>query len=297
MNKKNSRVYKGLVKKRPDKETIKAARIVWERISDVVRGENDFTCEPLKPLNRFFRRYTNTYEYPQDGWQVRKILIPDKATKYGEGYHKIAIVACTAETEAGVKEAMMRAGEVKTKLEKIQAHITTETVIILSKNIPFMDANRLRGALTSEYRKVFIYSVKNAIGVAKNALNKFANLFTIRAKAILKLPKLKEEMRDLAYIFLKRGEELSKQVSQLEKVLGIMSKGKKEIQKARNAAWRFIQKAREWGISVWFDKEELYDFGHVKDKINLAADLQGIDIYRLQQLDDKSEAEERFKGG
>ena len=305
MKTKEVEVYKGIVEKdskqpesdQPkqsniDREVTRAARIIYERIAEVIRGENDLTLEYPAWIKEKLGKYTNTYEY-KDGWKVSKILLPDRATKDGVGYHKIAIVESTAETEAGVSEAIRRGIEIKTKLEKSHAHITTETIIVLSHNITFQVANRLRVLLSTEHRKIFIYSVKNAIGVAKNALNKFANLFTIRARKIKDLPRLGEQMQILADTLLKRGEKLFNSVSRLAKALKIMTVPKKQLRKARDAAWKYLQQARDWGVKVWINKEDEPDT--IYDKVNLAAQLQGIDLFELDQSEFKAEAERRLK--
>ena len=286
MNKKNKRLYKGLGKQQLDRETIRAGRIIFERMAEVIAKETDFTKVDTKPLKTVFGAYTNRYEY-KDGWRVRKLLLPDRGTKSGDGYHKIAVVTCSAETEAGIGEAIKRAVEVKTKLEWQKRHITKETVIILSSKISFEEANRVRGLVSDQHRTVYIYSVKNAIGVAKNALKKFANLFSIRAQKIQKLPKLREEMQTLADVFAKRAQGLFEHVEQLAKAFEIASKGKKELRKARDAAWKYQAKARkEWGVKVpWLTREDLYNPEEVYRKVNLAADYQGIDIQRLLILE------------
>lgn len=301
MKKIESRVYKGIVEKdgkKPEpeqfninREVTRAGRVIFERIVDVIREEDDLTREYTARIKQMLGKYTNTYEYA-NGWRVHKILLPDRATKHGEGYHKIAIVESTAETEQGVSEAIRRGIEVKTKLEKSQVHITAETVIVLSHNISFQLANKLRVLLSTEYRKIFIYSVKNAIGVAKNALNKFANLFTIRGRKIRDLPRLREEMQILADILLKRGEKLFSSVSQLAKALKIMTVPKSQLRKARNAAWKYLVKAREWGVKVWINKEDEPDT--IYDKVNLAAQLQGIDLFELEQSEFEAKAKRQI---
>ena len=274
-----------------NKEVTRAGRVIYGRIVEAITEEDDLTREYTTRIKQILGRYTNTYQYP-DGWRVQKILLPDRATKHGEGYHKIAIVESTAETEAGVNEAIRRGIKVKTKLEKSQMHITAETIIVLSHNIPFQLANRLRVLLSTEYRKIFIYSVKNAIGVAKNALNKFANLFTIRGRKIRDLPRLREEMQILADTLLKRGEKLFSSVSQLAKALKMMTVPKRELRKARDAAWKYLVKAREWGVKVWINKEDNPDI--IYDKVNLAAQLQGIDLFEREQSEFEAEAKRRL---
>ena len=306
MNKEGSRVYKDLVEKgskqteqeqpkqsKIDKEVIRAARVIYERIVEAIREEDDLTREYTARIKRVLGRYTNTYKY-EDDWRVQKILLPDRATKHGTGYHKIAIVESTAETEEGVSEAIRRGIEVKTKLEKSQAHITAETIIVLSHNIPFKVANRLRVALSTGHRTIFIYSVKNAIGVAKNALKKFANLFTIRARKIKDLPRLREEMQILADTLLKRGEKLFSHVSQLAKALTMMTVPKSQLRKARDAAWRYLKQARKWDVKVWVNKEDWDNLDTVYDKINLAAQLQGADLFEMEQNEFKTEAKQRL---
>ena len=306
MNKKESRVYKGIIEKgskqpeqeqpkqsKINKEVTRAARAIYERIVEAIREEDDLTREYTARIKRVLGRYTNTYQYA-DGWRVQKILLPDRATKHGTGYHKIAIVESTAETEQGVSEAIRRGIEVKTKLEKSQAHITAETIIVLSHNIPFKVANRLRVALSTEHRTIFIYSVQNAIGVAKNALKKFANLFTIRARKIKDLPRLREEMQILADTLLKRGEKLFSSVSRLAKALTMMTVPKSQLRKARDAAWRYLKQARKWGVKVWINKEDWDNLDTVYDKINLAAQLQGVDLFEMEQNEFKAEAKQRL---
>ena len=306
MNKKESRIYKGIVEKdnkQPEsdqpkqfninKEVTRAARVIYNRIVEAIKEEDDLTREYTAWIKQMLGKYTNIYLYP-DGWRVSKVLLPDRATKHGTGYHKIAIVESTAETEQGVSEAIRRGIEVKTKLEKSQAHITAETIIVLSHNISFELANRLRVLLSTEHRKIFIYSVKNAIGVAKNALKKFANLFTIRARKIKDLPRLREEMQILADTLIKRGEKLFSSVSQLAKALKIMTVPKRELRKARNAAWKYVTKAREWGVKCWISQEDWDNLDSVYDKVNLAAQLQGIDLFEMEQSEFRIEAKQRL---
>ena len=306
MYKKTEKVHKDIVKtnsKQPEqdqpkqsnihREVTRAGRIIYARIREIITEEDDLTLEYPAWIKQMLGKYTNTYEY-EDGWKVSKILLPDRATKYGEGYHKIAIIESTAETEVGVSEAIRRGIEIKTKLEKSKAHITAETIIVLSHNISFQVANRLRVLLSTEHRKVFIYSVKNAIGVAKNALKKFANLFTIRARKIKDLPRLREEMQILADTLMKRGEKLFSFVSQLAKALTIMTVPKKELRKARDAAWKYLAKARDWGVKCWVSQEDWDNLDVVYDKINLTAQLQGIDLFELEQSEFKTEAERRL---
>ena len=305
MKTKEVEVYKGIVEKdskqpepnQPkhsniDREVTRAGRNIYEHITEVIRDENDLTREPAAWIKQMLGKYTNSYLYP-DGWRVSKVLLPDRAAKDGVGYHKVAIVECTAETEQGISEAIRRGIEVKTKLEKSQAHITAETVIVLSHNISFQMANTLRVLLSTEHRKIFIYSVKNAIGVAKNALKKFANLFTIRAQKIKDLPGgLSEEMQVLADTLRKRGEKLFSSVSQLAKALKMMTVPKRELRKARDAAWKYLVKAREWGVKVWINKEDNPDI--IYDKVNLAAQLQGIDLFEREQSEFEAEAKRRL---
>ena len=276
-----------------DREVIRAGRVIYERLIESIKDERDITREAATPLRHILRRYTNTFEYP-DGWRVSKVLLPDRATKHGAGYHKISIVTSTVETEQGVSEAIQRAIEVKTKLEKSQAHITAETVIVLSHHISFALANRLRVLLSTPHRKIFIYSVKNAIGVAKNALKKFANLFTIRARKIKDLPRLREEMQILSDALLKRGEKLFGHVTQLTKALSIMTVPKKQLRKAKDAAWKFLAQARDWGVNVWINKEDWLDINTIYDKISFAAQLQGIDLFEIEQVGFREEAKRRM---
>jgi hypothetical protein len=306
MYQKRGRVHKGIIEKdsaQPEKEQPKQSKIdnevhkaglsIYERIVGIIREENDLTRNDPSWIKGMLGKYTNTYTYP-DGWKVSKILLPDRVSKYGAGYHKVAIIESTAETEQGISEAIRRGIEVKTKLEHRHSHITAETIIVLSHNISFALANRLRVLLSTDHRKIFIYSVKNAIGVARNALKKFANLFTIRARKIKDLPRLSEAMQVLSDTLLKRGEILFKHVTQLTKALDMMLVPKKQLRKAKDAAWQFLTRARDWGVSVWIDKEDSKDPELVIDKVNLAAQLQGIDLFELEQSEFKTEAKRRL---
>lgn len=296
MNKKEIGVYKG---SEPDKLTIRTFKILYRRLEEVFRGEEDFRYDPPQPMNRFWKRYTNTWKFKEDGWLVHKILVPDSSTQQGDGYHNITIVACTAKTDMGVREAIRRAKEVKTLLAKTHATITKETIVILSSDISFEYANRLRGSDTNEFqsdfRQVLIYSVKNALGVAKHVLNKLANFFGVRAKAILKLPNLKEgALKNLGYLFLKRAKKLSEHVLQLGKAFEQLKKsGKRAI---RNMSWRLAWKARDvWGIHFWLNSEDLYDFEKVKETINRAAERQGVDLYEMERREVEIEVQKQVE--
>lgn len=304
--KEKGRVYKGLIdgdcsgtkSKQPqqssvDIEVTRANDSIYGNIREAIREENDLTREDRMWISHYFGNYTNQYTYP-DGWTVSKVLLPDSAARYGAGYHKVAIVASTAETEDGVREAIRRGIEVKAKFEHKKAHITTETIIVLSHNISFALANKLRVLMRTEHREVFIYSVKNAIGVAKSALKKFANLFAIRAQKIGNLPKLSESMQGLVEILSKRAKKLFSRVAQLAKALTMTVAPKKELREARNKAWKWLQSARKWGVSVWIGKEDWDDIDTVYDKISTAAQLQGIDLFEIEQLEFKEEAKRRL---
>lgn len=290
-------VYKSLlkkggersIKKQPkpfeiSKEVIKAGKIIFDRLWESMAQERDLSRETLPFVGSIKGRYTNDYTSPEDGWVVSKLLFPDNAAGAGKGYHRVAIVASTAETAAGVDEALKRAYQTKTKLEQgTSAHITGDTVIVLSSNIDFKLANELRRMFSNEQRTVFIYSVKNAIGVAKNAIKAFATLFTTRAQKILALPRLKEEMQILAETLRKRSEKLFRTVTNLSKLLERIILPKRELKKAKDAAYKYLSKAREWGLSIWVENEEFGDLDALYNKIMYKAQLQNIDLDAMQQ--------------
>lgn len=291
MNKKKNEVYKGIGlsnEQQPHKETIRATEILYNRIADMLRMEDDFTCEPLKPIGRFFGQYVKRKKF-ENGWIVQKIVMPDSSTQQGDGYQSIAIVATTAKTEEGISEARRRAAEVKTKIEKTGATTTNETVIILSGNLDFNTAKLSRQ--TRGNQKVYVFSVKNALGVVKVILKKFANLFSIRAKKILGLGGLEEgALKKLAYLFLKRAEKLSKDILQLEKALVERKKGtNKGINKLIGISFGLVNKAKKWGLKfgkgkgkLWVYDDDLLDPAYLRDKINLIAEMQGIDLFGIE---------------
>ena len=281
-----------------DKEVIRAYESLMGkrgRLEEIFRGERDFTTEPGTLIDRFWRKYTNQFKYP-DGWRVGVLMLPDDSTQNGAGYHKISVVASTIESNEGIGEAMRRAAEVKTKLEKAGRQITKETVVVLSANIPFIEAKKHNGPNYSGSKTIMVFSVKNALGVVKVVLNKLANFFTARAKGILRLPNLKEgTMKELAYLFLKRAERLGHHVGQLKQALVNGSMGaKRRLQKLIGQSYALIKMAKKtsirWGKGkgkLWVYDDDLPEPGYVRDKINLAADFQGIELF-------ESEAKEKM---
>lgn len=257
------------------------------RLEEIFRGERDFTTEPGTLIDRFWRKYTKQFEYP-DGWRVGVMMLPDDSVQNGAGYHKISVVASTIESNKGIAEAMRRAAKVKTKLEIEGRQITKETVVVLSANIPFIEAKKHNGPNYSGSKTVMVFSVKNALGVVKVVLNKLANFFTARAKGILQLPNLKEgATKELAYLFLKRAEHLGRHVEQLKQALVHGSMGaKRRLQKLIGQSYALINMAKKtsirWGKGkgkLWVYDDDLAEPGYVRDKINWAADFQGIELY------------------
>lgn len=268
------------------KEVIKTGEIIFNHLWESMVGTRDITREMLPGMKK--EKYTNVYTYPENGWVVSKLLFPDIATNQGEGYHRVAIVASTAETAAGVDKAIEKGIQTKTILENGKAHITAETIIVLSSNISFKLANELRRVFSNEHRTVFIYSVKNRIGVAKNALKAFGNLFTVRAKKILDLPgDLSEKMQVLAETLRKRGEKLLGSVSKLAKLLERIVTPKRELKKAKDAAYLYLSKLREWGLRIYVKNEEYEDIDALYDRINYTAQIQNIDAFEMEQAEMK----------
>jgi len=105
---------------------------------------------------------------------------------------------------------------------------------------------------------------------------------------------LKEEMQTLADTLQKRGEQLFSSVSQLAKALKIMTVPKRELRKARDAAWLYATKARKWGVKVWIAPEDWDNLDVVYQKINTAAQLQGIDLFEMEQSEYKARAKRRL---
>ena len=269
-----------------NKEVNRAAKIIYDRLWESMVEERDISLETVPVVGAIKGRYAKDYTFPETGWVVSKLLFPDIAATKGKGYHRVAIVASTAETPAGVNEAIKRAYETKTKLENTKAHITADTIIVLTSNISFKEANEMRRVFSDEHRTVFIYSVKNRIGVAKNALKAFANLFTARAQKILALPgTLRDEMQVLAEVLRKRGEKLLGAVYKLTKLLETRIAPKREIKKAKDAAYLYLSKLREWGLRIYVENDEFNDLDTLYKKINYTAQLQGIDPFEMEQAD------------
>jgi len=277
-----------------DKEVVRAHRIISDRIVDVIRDERDFLYESPTHIGRVLGRYVNTLEV-ENGWKVSKVLIPDRASRYGLGYHRVAIVASTAETKDGVEQAIKKGIEIKAKKEHSNAHITAETIIVLSSNISFEMANKLRSIFSNEHRTVFIYSVKNALGVAKNALKAFGNLFATRAQKLDAIPSLKEDFQMLADVFRERGKKLLAHVLKLAKALEMMLVPKRKLQAAKDAAWLWlVEVRRQTRIKVFFDKEEVTNPDLVYERINTTAQLQGIDLDSVMESLVGTNAKQRF---
>ena len=101
-------------------------------------------------------------------------------------------------------------------------------------------------------------------------------------------------MQILADTLLNRGEKLFSSVSQLAEALKMMTVPKKQVRKARDAAWKYVTKAREWGVKCWISQEDWDNLDIVYEKINLAAQLQGIDLFEMEQSEYKVEAKQRL---
>lgn len=273
------------------KEVEKAGKVIFNHLWESLAGERDISLETVPVVGGQRGKYANEYTFPENGWVVSKLLFPDIAATKGKGYHRVAIVASTVEGEAGVNEAIKRAYKTKTKLENTKAHITADTIIVLSNNISFKLANELRRRFSDEHRTVFIYSVKNRIGVAKNAIKAFANLFTVRAQKILALPgTLRDEMQVWAETLRKRGEKLLSSVYRLTKLLERIVTPKREAKKAKDAAYLYLSRLRDVGLRIYVINEEFNDLDALYNKINYTAQLQGIDPFEVEQADEDRKA-------
>lgn len=306
MNKEEACIYKDIDEQYLDKGVIRASEIVYRRIKEIISGEDDFICDPPRRIGRFLGRYQGQKEY-EDGWVVKKVLIPDISTRYGRGYHSVSVVASTATTDEGVSEAVRRAAEVKVAEEK--CGITRETIAVLSASIPFVDANLIRRNMNSKgngFRTILVYSVKNALGVARAILRKLANLFGLRSKAILNLPGLREsELKSFAYRLLKRAEELGKRIEQLSIALVEMKKsGQSGMKKLIGISYGLIKKAKKMGVrfgrgrgKLWVYDEDLLDPDYLREKVNWIAEIQGIDVdyYVRKEAEAKMRALENAK--
>lgn len=286
-----SSVYKGLEKGKHndiDKETLKASEILYRRLADVIRTEDDRTYTVVKPIRRFFGRYATVLE-SASGVVVKKVLIPD-STVQGKGYHSVTIAACAARAEADVVEAVKAATKVKTKAELVGGRITKETVVVLSKELSFIDANKSRSIGSTRTRSVQVFCVQNAVGVAKVVLKKLANLFDIRSQKILGARNVWGDLKEFGITLGERAKKLAKQVQQLEQALkegGFQAR--KAARRVRGMAWARVQQAREWGVRFYTTAEDLIDLRRVQDIINAAAKRQGIDMWSLETRKWRSE--------
>lgn len=288
-----SSVYKGSEKAKHndvDKETLKASEILYRRLADVIRSEDDITAAVVKPIKRFFGRYATVFK-SASGSVIKKVLIPD-STAQGKGYHSVTIVACVARLKSEVVEAVKEATQVKTKAEHVGSRITKETVVVLSKELPFKDANKARSIGSTRQRSVQVFSVQNAIGVAKVVLKKLANLFDIRSQKILGARNVWGELKEFGIILGERAKLLSKQVQQLEQALKESGfHAKRAARRVRGMAWARVQQAREWGVRFYTSAADLTDLRHVQDIINAAAKRQNIDVWSLETNKWRSEVE------
>jgi hypothetical protein len=293
MKNEDAQVYKGVEKAKHndiDKESLKASEILYRRLSDVIRSEDDRTDTVVKPIRRHFGRYASVSE-SGSGSVIKKVLIPD-STAQGKGYHSVTIVACAARLKSEVEEAVKEATQVKTKVERVGGRITKETVVVLSKELPFKDANKARSIGSTRLRSVQVFSVQNAIGVAKVVLNKLANLFDIRSQKILGARNVWGELKEFGITLGERAKLLSKQVVQLGQALregGFHAK--KAVRRVRAMAWARVQQAREWGVRFYTSAADLTDLRHVQDIINAAAKRQNIDVWSLESRKWRSEVE------
>ena len=284
-------LYKGLERGKHndiDKETLKACEILYRRLADVIRSEDDRTDTVVKPIRRHFGRYAAVFK-SATGSVIKKVLIPD-STAQGTGYHSVTLVACAAKAKADVIESVKEATQVKTKAEQVGSRITKETVVVLSKELPFKDANKSRSIGSTRIRSVQVFSVQNAIGVAKVVLNKLANLFDIRSQKILGARNVWGELKEFGITLGDRAKKLSKQVQQLEQALkegGFHAK--KAARRVRAMAWARVQQAREWGVRFYTTAADLTDLRRIQDIINSAAKRQDIDLWSLESQRWRSE--------
>lgn len=284
MKKKESPVYKGLEKaghEYVDKETLKASEILYRRLAEIVKPERDITFTSYRSVKRRFGRYSNVYEYG-DGTVVKKVLLSDSTAK-GKGYHSVTIVACAARLKADVGAAVEKATKVRTKAETVGERITKETVVVLSKQLPFIEAQKSRRIGHTAIRSVQVFSVQNALGVTKVVLKKLANLFNIRSQKILGNRKVWGELKEFGIMLAERAKKLLKSVQQLDQA---MTEGGYRVKKAerrqRASTWAFVQQARAWGVRFYTYATDLTDPHRVQDIIRSAAKRQGINLWALE---------------
>lgn len=301
MNKKENIVYKGIGfsnDQKPDKETIGAYEQLYRNLVGAFGKEEDFTNIGLSTLNSRLGRYTDKCTY-SDGWRVGTILVPDISSREGEGYHKITVVACTAQTHEGIIEATKRAAEVRPKAQRT-AQITNETTIVLSPNIPFKEAlKNIRRGTKARY----VYSVKNATGVVKNALNTLSKFFDKRAEKLG--DKLREtiatwgeNIRDkngldsFVEVLSNRVKELKRRVDVLAERLQTQIEVVKQERKANKIIPILIRKAQKLGMRfgkreglMWVDTEDRYDLNNLKQKFIETAERQGIDWFWQDRIE------------
>ena len=284
MKKIESPVYKGQVgheHTKADKETYKASEILYRRLTDVVISEDDIVANAVKPIRRYFGRYTSVLK-SGSGATIKKVLMPD-STVQGKGYHSVTIIACAAEAKADVKKVVEEAAKVKTRAELVGGRITKETFVVLSKELPFIEANKSRSVGSTRIRSVQVFSVQNATGVVKVVLKKLASLFSIRSQKILGVRNVWGELKEFGIILSERAKQLTKHVQQLEQALregGFQAK--KAARRVRAMTWARVQQAREWGVRFYTTAVDLTDLRRVQDIINSAAKRQGIDLWSLE---------------
>ena len=284
MKKIESPVYKGQEVSehtKADKETFKASEILYRRLVDVVISEDDTVANVAKPIRRYFGRYTSVLK-SGSGATIKKVLMPD-STAQGKGYHSVTIIACAAKEKSDVKSVVEEAAKVKTRAELVGGRITKETFVVLSKELPFIKANKSRSVGSTRIRSVQVFSVQNAAGVVKVVLKKLASLFSIRSQKILGARNVWGELKEFGIILGERAKQLTKHVQQLEQALregGFQAK--KAARRVRAMTWARVQQAREWGVRFYTTAVDLTDLRRVQDIINSAAKRQCIDLWSLE---------------
>lgn len=287
MNKKQTKVYKGYNNvQRQHEKVFKAFDILKRDLERIFGEEKDFINQPANRIGHNKGLYNNEYTYEDTGWKVFKILIPDISRDNGSGYQSVSIVASTAATAEGIGEAIKRAEEVKTKKEKTGATITKKTLVVLTDQMEFKEANKIRWQFNTraynDFREICIYSVKNEVGIVKNVLKLLVAFFSKRRDAMNKVyEKLPAWLKKFVWVCDKRAGVLLERVRHYEQVLAM---NKDPQRNRRRRYFAYIGKMRKI-LKFWVDPEvQYYDdcIERAREIILATADRKGIDLYAME---------------
>jgi len=288
MNKRETKVYKGLsAVQRQHERVYKAADILKRDLERIFGEEKDFINEPANRIGHKMGLYNNEYTYEDTGWKVFKILIPDISRENGSGYQSVGIVASTAATAEGIGEAIKRAAEVKTKKEKAGATITKKTIVVLTDQMDFKEANKIRWQFNTraynDFMEICIYSVKSEVGIVKNVLNHLAAFFSKRRDAMNKVyVKLPAWLKKFVWVCDKRANVLLERVRHYEQVLAMNKDPQRNL---RRRFFAYVTKMHKRIPHTWIPPELQYltdGIERAREIFLATADRKGIDLYEME---------------